>query len=154
METAEDTIPMPMTEVCRVPKIGGLQDIVSLLEEIEMTETIENLMRKIESLESSKAELFETLNGALSIKDLWPGAFNHGAATTYIRGSHSKGFRFYIKNGIGEEESFDLNDIPLSLACAKHIKTALKEIASVQGSKSKDSVNAEILLSELWKVGK
>ena len=34
--------------------MGGLQDIVSLLEKIEMTETIEKLMNKIDSLEFRK----------------------------------------------------------------------------------------------------
>ena len=117
-----------------------------------MTETTKEIMRKIESLETRKAELFKELDGSLSIRDLWPDAFNHGKVTTHIQGSPSKRFRFYIKNGIGEEKSFNLNDIPLSLACGGNIKKALKSIAS--GPKCKDSKNAEILLKELWKAGK
>jgi len=119
-----------------------------------MTESTQELMNRIESLESRKAELFKELNGSLSIRDLWPDAFKHGAVTTHIRGSHSKGFRFYIKNGIGEEKSFNLNDIPLSLACADHIKKALKSIVNERCGPSKSKKEAEALLKELRDVGK
>jgi hypothetical protein len=114
-----------------------------------MTEAVNVLISELEDLEAKRLDLMSEVKASLAILTLWTDAFEHGPVTTRIQGSHSKGFKLYIKNGIGEEKALALPLIPLELACRDHIKRALKSIVNERCGPSESKREAEALLKEL-----
>lgn len=118
----------------------------------EVRDSVRVLMTRLQEHDSKRSELMSQLKASLAITELWPQAFKDGPVTCRIQGSHSNGFRLYIKS-FCDEKYFPLFEIPVELACREHIKKALKAIVNERCGKSDAKRQAEALLHKLWEEG-
>jgi hypothetical protein len=74
--------------------------------------TKQEAFAKVRALMTKKDELIGRLERSLAIAEIWPEAFDHGAANGYIMGAPATGFKFIVKAGDGEEREWELNEVP------------------------------------------
>lgn len=84
----------------------------------------QELIDRIEKLQAESAETMRQLKRSLALRELWPEV--KFPCTSWIEGSPSKGFYFYVKSKTGETKQFDLNQIPEPIAEQEHIEKQLR----------------------------
>ncbi|MCK5608939.1 hypothetical protein KAR91_44105 [Candidatus Pacearchaeota archaeon] len=82
------------------------------------------LMDKIDKLSAERDATFRKLRRSLAIESLWSNPT--WPVRSYIAGSHSKGFKFYIKDSNKEIRIFDINEIPGILKGGNHQTEVIK----------------------------
>lgn len=81
-----------------------------------MTErNIMEQMDKISKLQEETEQLMQDLHESLTIKRLWPDAFDHGAVLSQVSGHPAEQLTFTVTLGNEEQRSLPLEEVPVIL---------------------------------------
>jgi hypothetical protein len=75
---------------------------------------VDQKMQRIKELHEKKGELLDELEGALALKKLWPGIFDHGRIKCHVEGSlnYPKKVKLVAIDGAGTRREILLKDAP------------------------------------------
>lgn len=89
------------------------------------------LLAPLDAKFAKQREPLNQLDKSLTIKSLWPEAFDHGACTSHIQGNVVDPLQslFVIKDGSGTERSFNIKAVPFGLLPEPFIENGIHNAA-------------------------